>query len=90
MAENVEPGLFGPAGPSGPAGLDEKVSPTWLILQRLEDLNKRMDSLEQRLDQRIDDRFNTLVQRIGDFRSVNWVILVAVLGMLAKLFFPAL
>ena len=98
MAESVDPGSFGPFGPGGG---EEKLSPTWLILQRLEDLNRRidglgqdlarrMDDLEKRVNQRMDDRFNAVDKRIGDFRSVNWIILVAVLGILAKMLFPAL
>ncbi len=118
MAENMEPASFGLAGP---AGLEEKVSPSWLVLERLkdlqrdqgqlrEDMNKRFDDVNKRFDdvnrrfddvnKRFDDvsmrfddvsmRFDDVNRRIGDFRSVNWVILLAVLGILAKLFFPAL
>ena len=92
VAENLEPGSFGLVGPSGPAGGDEKVSPTWLILQRLEDLSKRMDSLEQSLNKRMDAMEQGLRDVRAEVSSVrNWslgLLLLAILGLLAKLLIP--
>jgi hypothetical protein len=45
-------------GPQGPQGPDEKVSVSWLILQRLDDLKGQIVALETRvvaLETRIDD-----------------------------------
>lgn len=42
-------------GPQGPQGPDEKVSVSWLILQRLDDLKGQFGALETRVDQRVDD-----------------------------------
>ena len=67
MAENEPFGPTGPTGPTGPsgsAGGEEKVSPTWLVLQRMDDLGKRMDGLE-RGQNKLGEDLRTLERDLG-------------------------
>ena len=60
----MEEAMKSPEHREGLTGLDEKVSPTRLILQRLEDLAKRMDSMEQTLHKRMDQEFGNIREGI--------------------------
>lgn len=89
--------------PEGPAGPEEKVSVSWLILQRLDDLKSQINEVKQDLAQfkkstddrfhSIDDRFNSIDRRLDSMnRQWMWslgLILVMALGLLAKLLIPA-
>ncbi len=115
--------LAAAGGPEGPSGPEERVSPTWLILQRLEDLRRGQDDLGS-LMQRFWDELRDLRGEInavrgeinavrgeinavrGEIHAVrgeisavrgemnalrNWslgLLLLAVLGLLAKLLIP--
>ncbi|PSR25506.1 MAG: hypothetical protein C7B43_16475 [Sulfobacillus benefaciens] len=89
--------------PEGPAGPEEKVSVSWLILQRLDDLKSQINEVKQDLAQfkkstddrfhSIDNRFNSIDRRL-DSMNRQWMgslglILVMALGLLAKLLIPA-
>ena len=57
--------------PEGPAGPEEKVSVSWLILQRLDDLKDQISEIKQDLaqfKQSTDDRFHSID---GRFRSLD-------------------
>ncbi|MDA8064882.1 MAG: hypothetical protein M0031_05165 [Thermaerobacter sp.] len=108
--------LAAAGGPEGPTGPEERVSPTWLILQRLEDLRRGQEDLGS-LMQRFWDELRDLRGEInavrgeinavrGEINAVrgeisavrgemnalrNWslgLLLLAVLGLLAKLLIP--
>jgi hypothetical protein len=86
-----------PVGPQGP------VDTTWLILQRLDDLRRSQDDLRRaqdelraRIDQiaeRLDSKIDQVAERLdGKIDSVrNWslgLLLLAILGLLAKMLIP--
>lgn len=82
--------------PAQPEGLDEKVSASWLILQRLDDLKGQIadvktglgdfrESTDRRFDA-IDRRFEALEHR---WTWALGLVLVMALGLLAKLLLPA-
>jgi len=62
-----------PSAPQGPQGPDEKVSVSWLILQRLDDLKEQITALSARVDrleaqmtarfEAIDRRFEAIDRR---------------------------
>ena len=79
-----------PGGPQGP------VDATWLILQRLDDLRRAQDevradvkALDAKVDSKIDGLRKDLETKIDSLR--NWslgLLLLAILGLLAKLLIP--
>ena len=75
-----------PGGPRGP------VDATWLILQRLDDLRRAQDELRadvKALDAKVDGVRKDLSAEIASLR--NWslgLLLLAILGLLAKLLIP--
>ena len=79
-----------PGGPQGP------VDATWLILQRLDDLRRAQDevradvrALDAKVDTKIDGLRKDLDTKIDSLR--NWslgLLLLAILGLLAKLLIP--
>jgi hypothetical protein len=86
-----------PGGPQGP------VDATWLILQRLDDLRRAQDevradvkALDAKVDSKIDALRKDLTGEISSLRSEidsvrNWslgLLLLAILGLLAKLLIP--
>lgn len=92
-----------PTAPQGPQGPDEKVSVSWLILQRLDDLKEqiaavsaRVDRLEAQMTVRfdaVDRRFEAIDHRFEALeRRWTWtlgLVLVMALGLLAKLLNPS-
>ena len=84
-----------PEGPQGLAGPDEKVSVSWLILQRLDDLKDQIASGRHDLEQFKQEtlhRFEAMDHRLDNLQHLwLWTIgLIAVmaLGLLAKLLIP--
>ena len=88
--------------PSGPDGPDEKVSVSWLILQRLDDLKTDIGEIKHDLHQFRDDvnrrfeavdrRFETVDRRFEALEH-RWtwalgLLMVLALGLLAKLLLP--
>ncbi len=79
--------------PGGPQG---SVDGTWLILQRLDDLRRAQDevradvrALDAKVDTKIDGLRKDLDTKIDSLR--NWslgLLLLAILGLLAKLLIP--
>ena len=79
-----------PGGPRGP------VDTSWLILQRLDDLRRAQDdlradvkALDAKVDSKIDGLRKDLETKIDSLR--NWslgLLLLAILGLLAKLLIP--
>ena len=79
-----------PGGPQGP------VDATWLILQRLDDMRRAQDelradvkALDAKVDAKIDGLRKDLETKIDSLR--NWslgLLLLAILGLLAKLLIP--
>ena len=75
-----------PGGPQGP------VDTAWLILQRLDDLRRAQDDLRadvKALDAKVDGVRKDLSVEIASLR--NWslgLLLLAILGLLAKLLIP--
>ena len=75
-----------PGGPQGP------VDATWLILQRLDDLRRAQDEVRadvKALDAKVDGVRKDLSAEIASLR--NWslgLLLLAILGLLAKLLIP--
>ncbi len=75
-----------PGGPQGP------VDTAWLILQRLDDLRRAQDELRadvKALDAKVDGVRKDLSAEIASLR--NWslgLLLLAILGLLAKLLIP--
>jgi uncharacterized protein YlxW (UPF0749 family) len=75
-----------PGGPQGP------VDTAWLILQRLDDLRRAQDELRadvKALDAKVDGVRKDLSAEISSLR--NWslgLLLLAILGLLAKLLIP--
>jgi hypothetical protein len=91
-----------PSAPQGPSGPDEKVSVSWLILQRLDDLKEQIAAVSARVDRveaqmaarfdAVDRRFEAMDRRFDALeRRWTWalgLILVMALGLLAKLLLP--
>lgn len=88
-----------PTQPQGVTGPDEKVSVSWLILQRLDDLKEEIQSVKHDTHARIDemkqdlDAFKTSTDRRFDTLQRQWtwsigLIAVMALGLLAKLLIP--
>ena len=84
-----------PGGPQGP----QTPGVEWLILQRLDDLRRAQDDLRRgqddlradmkALDTKLDTQINKLDAKIDSLR--NWslgLLLLAILGLLAKLLIP--
>lgn len=77
-----------PGGPQGP----QTPGVEWLILQRLDDLRRAQDDLRadmKALDTKLDTQINKLDAKIDSLR--NWslgLLLLAILGLLAKLLIP--
>ena len=75
-----------PGGPQGP------VDTAWLILQRLDDLRRAQDEVRadvKALDAKVDGVRKDLSVEIASLR--NWslgLLLLAILGLLAKLLIP--
>ena len=93
MAQNPPPPAGAPPD-GGPESL-EKVSVSWLILQRLENITKRLDAVERRLDAWATDtnrRFEAVERRLDGFlRLWQWTIrflFAIVAGALVKLLIP--
>ena len=101
--------LAAAGGPEGPTGSEERVSPTWLILQRLEDLRRGQEDLGSQIQRLWDElrdvrgeinavrvEINAIRVEINAVRGEinalrNWslgLLLLAVLGLLAKLLIP--
>lgn len=74
--------------PEGPQGPDEKVSVSWLILQRLDDVKTQIAEVKSELNQfrgATDRRFESMERRW------TWrlgILLAMVVGILAKLLIP--
>ena len=84
-----------PQGPRGPEGPDEKVSVSWLILQRLDDLKGQIVALETRIDdvrQDMNRRFEAMDRRLeGQARLWQWamgIMAALVVSAIVKLFVP--
>lgn len=88
-----------PTKPQGVTGPDEKVSVSWLILQRLEDLHDDIQTVKHDTNARIDalrqdvDSFKTSTDRRLDTLQRQWawaigLIAVMALGLLANLLSP--
>ena len=79
----------------GPQGPDEKVSVSWLILQRLDDLKGQIAEVKMDLGefrQATDRRFGAVDHRFESLeRRWTWslgILLAIVVGILAKLLIP--
>ncbi len=70
-----------PEGPQGPQGPEEKVSVSWLILQRLDDIREKLGEHDRRFES-IERRFESMERRW------TWILLAIVVGILAKLLIP--
>ena len=71
--------------PEGPQGPEEKVSVSWLILQRLDDIRAKLGEHDRRFDA-VDRRFESMERRW------TWslgILLGLVAGVLAKLLIPS-
>lgn len=91
-----------PQGPQGPQGPEEKVSVSWLILQRLDDLKSQIADVKQdvkQLREHVDGRFEGFDRRFEGFdrhlegllRLWTWtvgLIAAVVLSAIVKLFVP--
>ncbi len=84
-----------PSVPQGPSGPDDKVSVSWLVLQRLDDLQEPIAAVSARVDRieaQMAARFEAMDRRFDALeRRWTWalgLVLVLALGLLAKLFLP--
>ncbi|PSR32454.1 MAG: hypothetical protein C7B44_15340 [Sulfobacillus thermosulfidooxidans] len=77
-----------PEGPQGTSGPDEKVSVSWLILQRLDDLKDQIASVRHDLDQFKEDTVHRFENMQRLWLWTIGLIAVMALGLLAKLLVP--